>query len=555
MSKGLKLGLVLVSVVILCGGTAVTAAPARLATLDAGAAGVEWQPIRAEVGLTLTVSGPEGFYLRREFAPGQSPSFSVFDDAGSLRRDGVYVWELRGVFKLDAATRDELESLRQSGDESALQKSGKLPSGRTYESGSFSIQGGRIVALDLVEPQSPRTGTGLAPKGATLAPRATFTEGVCAGFDCPASPAFGDSTILMMENNTRIKFGDTSVSPFPNNDWEIEANSSVSGALSYLGFNDCGTADNDGGCATDLVFAVEAGARQNSLYVEGDGDVGLGTANPVLDLHIVTGNTPALRLEQDTSSGFTARTWDIAGNETNFFIRDVTGGSTLPLRLLAGADGNSIVVDADGEVGLGTASPQTRLHVETNSLGASARYVNSNGGGFAGTEYFEGATQGLFVGLDNGANTSRINTVNDYALSILTNGSERITFPAAGTDFITSSSGAHLTNTGTWADASSREYKQDIESLAVDRAKAALEALVPVSYRYRANPAEEQVGFIAEEVPELVAMPDRKSLAALEIVAVLTRVVQDQERRIEAMAIENGELRRLVDELLRNASE
>jgi hypothetical protein len=187
---------------------------------------------------------------------------------------------------------------------------------------------------------------------------------VCAGFDCPASPAFGDSTILMMENNTRIKFGDTSVSPFPNNDWEIEANSATSGALSYLGFNDCGTADNDGGCATDLVFAVEAGARQNALYVESDGDVGIGTSNPVLDLHIVTGNTPAMRLEQDSSSGFGAQTWDIAGNETNFFVRDVTSGSTLPFRIFPGASSSALVIDGDGEVGIGTAAPGGQLHIE-----------------------------------------------------------------------------------------------------------------------------------------------------------------------------------------------
>ncbi|MDH4065858.1 MAG: hypothetical protein OEW19_15775, partial [Acidobacteriota bacterium] len=136
----------------------------------------------------------------------------------------------------------------------------------------------------------------------------------------------------------------------PNNDWEIEANSNLSGGLNYLGFNDCGSADNDGGCADDLVFAVEAGTRASALYVEDDGDVGIGTSLPVLDLHIVTGDTPSLRLDQDGSSGFAPQVWDIAGNETNFFVRDVTAGSLLPLRIRPGAPTSSIDIMASGVV-------------------------------------------------------------------------------------------------------------------------------------------------------------------------------------------------------------
>ena len=67
------------------------------------------------------------------------------------------------------------------------------------------------------------------------------------------------------------------------------------------------------------------------------GRIGFGTATPVLDLHVVSGNTPALRLEQDGSSGFTAQTWDVAGNEAVFFIRDVTSGSRLPFKIQPGA--------------------------------------------------------------------------------------------------------------------------------------------------------------------------------------------------------------------------
>ena len=62
-----------------------------------------------------------------------------------------------------------------------------------------------------------------------------------------------------------------------------------------------------------------------------------------------------MRLEQNNSGGFTAQTWDVAGNEANFFVRDVTGGSRLPFRIRPGAPTSSIDINASGNVGIGTA--------------------------------------------------------------------------------------------------------------------------------------------------------------------------------------------------------
>jgi hypothetical protein len=99
----------------------------------------------------------------------------------------------------------------------------------------------------------------------------------------------------------------------------------------------------------------------------------------VLDLHITTGNTPAIRLEQNNSSGFTAQTWDIAGNEANFFVRDVTGGSLLPFRIRPGAPTSSVDISADGDVGVGTASPDAALHV-SRSNGTAQLLVEETSG-------------------------------------------------------------------------------------------------------------------------------------------------------------------------------
>jgi hypothetical protein len=56
-----------------------------------------------------------------------------------------------------------------------------------------------------------------------------------------------------------------------------------------------------------------------------------------------------------------------------------------------------------------------------------------------------------------------------------------------------------------------------------------------VKYNYKADKAESCVGFIAEDVPELVATNDRKSLSPMDIVAVLTKVVQEQQKEMSLL--------------------
>jgi len=201
----------------------------------------------------------------------------------------------------------------------------------------------------------------------------------CVGFDCVNGEAFGFDTIRLKENNVRIQFDDTSsTASFPTNNWQLRANASGNGGPSFFGIVDQGASGNsDSGT---IVFQVEAGARANALFVEADGDVGIGTGNPTVDLHIVTGNTPTVRLDQDGSSGFTPQVWDVAGNETNFFVRDVTGGSRLPLRIRPSAPTSSIdVAGTSGNVGFGTSSPGASVHVRRTDASAQVKVEETNG--------------------------------------------------------------------------------------------------------------------------------------------------------------------------------
>ncbi|MGH8497851.1 MAG: hypothetical protein ACRERV_03445 [Methylococcales bacterium] len=211
----------------------------------------------------------------------------------------------------------------------------------------------------------------------------------CVGFDCVNNESFGFDTIRLKENNLRIKFEDTSAGGFPSTDWQLTANDSASGGSNKFSIEDITT--------SRVPFTITGGATTNSIFVSSSGRVGFRTSTPVLDLHVKQGDTPALRLEQDGTAGFTAQTWDIAGNEANFFIRDVTGGSRLPFRIRPGAPTSSIDISASGNVGIGTDSPSAKLHVSSTNtqdvfagLGENPSASCALNVGYAGTSFGPG---------------------------------------------------------------------------------------------------------------------------------------------------------------------
>src|ERR1044071_9364301 len=65
---------------------------------------------------------------------------------------------------------------------------------------------------------------------------------------------------------------------------------------------------------------------------------------------IKNNDTPGVRLLQGAGGGFPAQTWDAPGNEANFFVRDVTGGSRLPFRIRPGAPTSAVDIQATGAV-------------------------------------------------------------------------------------------------------------------------------------------------------------------------------------------------------------
>lgn len=104
---------------------------------------------------------------------------------------------------------------------------------------------------------------------------------------------------------------------------------------------------------------------QAPLIVQGNACLGAacqsGTA-PSESFVLRETDTPLVRLDQTSGGGFLPQVWDVAGNEANFFVRDLTGGSRLPFRIAPGAPTNNLTL-RDGRVGIGTWTPTKGLDV------------------------------------------------------------------------------------------------------------------------------------------------------------------------------------------------
>lgn len=328
----------------------------------------------------------------------------------------------------------------------------------------------------------------------------------------------------------------------------------------------------------DGLFFHDEDAGTTRMMIDGtSGNVGIGTTNPTSRLHVHTNG--ATKIDLSTSSTTEAvfqrffHSTNLQGGAVGFDTDDNV------LKLVHGGNFNSstkgLTISSDGSVGIGTTSPSGDLEVVDDEGGTTNVYftaVNNlvlggtlglrkargtvasptdvqngdrmgiiDGHGKSGFSYFSTAkfqfeVDGTFTSGErppsritfhtNVANTSameRMRIDRDGNLGIGT---------TSPNNPLEMASGAHVTVGGVWTDASSRQYKENISNLTQEEAIAALEGLNPVKFNYKVQKDEQYVGFIAEDVPDLVATRSRKSLSPMDIVAVLTKVVQQQQKKI-----------------------
>ncbi len=556
-----------------------TAGDGKIANLSVGAGSVRWDILVSNNGGTVTVQFPDGRSIRKAFRSGTVAEIDLSDKKLESLPDGVYNWELSLAPQLTSGQKETMMKGRGDDDEPEAQRNlRKRSAGSSLSlSGSFSMANGMLIGPGAVE--SERTGSNttqpqpkaqpapvtrvsantvdrlrnhrfslMRPFDIVHADDVIIQGSLCVGLDCVSGESFGFDTIRLKENNTRIKFDDTSVSAgFPANDWQITANDSASGGSSKFSIEDI--------TGSKVPFTITAGASTNSIFVDSTGRLGLRTSTPVLDIHANTSNTPALRFEQNNSGGFTAQTWDVAGNEANFFVRDVTGGSKLPFRIRPGAPTSSLDIAATGNVGIGIASASSKLYVQGGAAGAETILETINSAGAttntaASLQFvINGDTEvGRIKGIStNALNSSRLSFSSQGGTDTLNLVSGNVGIGTTAPDQKLSVQGdADKSAGGTSWGVFSDERLKNIKG-SYSRGLSAVMGLRPVRFSYKKDNAlnlqsdTEIIGFSAQELQKLVPEAVSKSASGYLVVhsdAVLwamLNAIKEQQKEIEQL--------------------
>lgn len=507
--------------------------PEPVGHLTASGASVQWMTSAIDHEMVvLTVVGPNGAVFHKEFARGSAPSFRLQDLGGRLT-DGAYTYELRMIPRISDEVKKQLAAARADGDDDAagrIQNAAGINPNALVQSGSLLVVNGAFVSPDVEEPAmtskpvANSTASSLSgpkvikPLDIVQADDVIIQGSLCVGLDCVNNESFGFDTLRLKENNTRIKFDDTSTSSgFANHDWQLTANDSASGGANKFSIEDI--------TAATVPFTVTGSAPSNSIFVDSTGRLGLRTATPVLDIHVATGNTPAMRLEQNTSGGFTAQTWDVGGNEANFFVRDVTGGSRLPFRIRPGAATSSIDISASGSVGINNASPNSNAKLDVNgairlpgiiypTTDNGAWITNESGAGLAlqsaGTMRLKTGGTTDRVTIDASGNVG-IGTGSPGSQLVIANGGTTSSVNAGATQFTV---------------ASSRTFKENIEPIDVPDILKKIEAVPVVTYDFKDNGPKDRLGLIAEDFHQVFGRGDDKHINGQDVQMALWMAVQ-----------------------------
>ena len=578
----------------------------KLANVISTGSGVRWDVSASHSGGTLIVSAPDGRVFRKEFKAGASPDFALTDNSGERLPDGTYTYELR-LAPASTIGLKEATKLRGRDDEPESERAARkrLWMNPVAESGNFAILNGSAIVAGAVEGESqqPVKQTTLQRAPArfpsnlltrlrnhrmampdfVIADDLIVQGSACVGLDCVNGEVFGFDTIRMKENNTRLQYDDTSTSAgFATNNWQIRANGSGSGGGSFLAFVDQGATGNSE--SGTIVFEVDAGAPANSLRVSSGGNVGIGTATPVLDVHANTSDTPAIRLEQNNSGGFTAQTWDIGANEANFFVRDVTSGSRLPFRIRPGAPTSSLDISATGNVGIATSSPSANLDVSGNVIlvgsenSLTTRTNNTTKLSRVSMPPF--TTTNLNFSLFAGATTNTANIVAvggeaagmaaatqvDFVTAANTNtdsGTVRMTINSSGQVGIATTSPTQTLSVngtagkpggGSW-DIFSDERLKNIKGRFTLGLKAVMQ-LQPLRYEYKSDNAlgiklpGEQIGFGAQQLQKVIPEAVSRNSAGFlmvnndPIMWTMLNAIQEQQKQIAELKAEVRKLQK-----------
>jgi len=145
--------------------------------------------------------------------------------------------------------------------------------------------------------------------------------------------------------------------------------------------------------STTVDLAVAAEGNNLSFYnnsermrIDSSGKVGIGTTSPAFKLQINGTDSSLLQLKNTNGSSGQVRLqfnrdsatrWNLGANLTNDFTFFDQQNSTVPFTVKQGATSHTLVVSNNSNVGIGTASPSEKLHI--NDSTARIRLQDSDG--------------------------------------------------------------------------------------------------------------------------------------------------------------------------------
>lgn len=303
------------------------------------------------------------------------------------------------------------------------------------------------------------------------------------------------------------------------------------------------------------------GSPTDALYVNNEGNVGIGTITPQGRLDVRSGNNSYWRIDSENG--------DLHGNGGTDAVlgiyNDSTGAGARTEIILNNQP--HLVVNKLGGVGIGTTAPPRRLSVvdggiftarfeNSHALGSVVEFRNSPSDatwelGIAGTEPPFGSPPGsMYFFKQNELDVAMTLAPNAWVGLGVNNPGYRLDLPN-----IASADGRGRANR--WDTYSSERWKENIRTL--DGALDKVMGLRGVSFDWKASHGGgHDVGFIAEEVgrvvPELVTWEadgvSAQGLAYDRVTALTVEAIKDQQGQIEALRRDNAELRAMVAALL-----
>ncbi len=484
---------------------------------------IMWTPIESFAQLTLRILDPTGAVSEEAFGPGEE---IYFDTIGLA--DGAYRWQLLAELSPQQAADEFLASpakpvvSRELRD--PVKSKGKSHGRPAIQSGTFSILDGVSSLPSLLQDESHAAFRQVLNEDLIVRGRQ------CVGLDCPNNPQFFDSELLIMDPVARLTFDDTSNDPFPKNDWQLLTNDTVSGGIDKFSIKDCGLSGPL--CSGNEVFTVEAGAPQGALYVDSFGRMGLNTTMPLEELHMIEGRSPTMRLEQ-TSPPYA---WEIIANESAFFILDDVS-RTFPFIIQSGAARGTLVVGRiKDSVGIGTESPQAKLHVRgDDATPFDGNHIRLRAENLSLTEISRTMVElvnhgGVAIYFEDTSSNLRWQTLalgGEFFISRLGTGGTELRLRDTGDLFIK----------GILTQGSDRNSKRDIEPVDVENVLERVADMPISTWSYKTDAqGVRHLGPMAQDFHAAFGLgEDERSIATLDTSGVALAAIQALHRQVEEL--------------------